>query len=243
MRTKAGLAFVSTVAFLAATVPASGASTDVDWDRGGGPANMSVGLPSPPGWYRAAVGPRSRDKVLYLTFDDGPAVDTPRLLRALRRYEARATFFVLGGAVTNARATVRRMKSDGHAVAVHTWSHPRLTEVPMRTVRRELLTTRRAIGAAAAPCMRPPYGLIDSRVARVALRADLQPIFWTAHIEDWNPHPMQWTVNRLKSATSPGAVILMHDTHEQTVAAVERLLPWWKRHGYRMAVVPACEMG
>lgn len=222
--------------------PAAGVSrhSGVDWDRGGGPANMSVGLPSPPGWYRAAVGPRTREKVLYLTFDDGPAADTPRLLSALRRHEARATFFVLGGALAAGRQTVRRMKSDGHAVAVHTWSHPRLTDIPTPAVRRELRGTQRAIGSGAAPCMRPPYGLIDSTVARVAIRAGLQPTFWTAHIEDWNRHSLSWTVGRLKRSTSPGAVILMHDTHAQTVTAVERVLPWWQRRGYRMAVVPAC---
>ena len=201
---------------------------------------MSVGLPSPPGWYPAAVGPRTREKVLYLTFDDGPAADTPRLLRALRRHGARATFFVLGGALAAGRQTVRRMKSAGHAVAVHTWSHPRLTDAATSAVRRELVSTRRAIGRDVAPCMRPPYGLIDSRVARVAIRSGLQPVFWTAHIEDWRSHSLAWTVERLRRSTAPGAVLLMHDTHAQTVTAVERMLPWWQRRGYRMAVVPAC---
>ncbi|MFN8183579.1 MAG: polysaccharide deacetylase family protein [Candidatus Nanopelagicales bacterium] len=219
--------------------PPAGA-VDVDWNKGGGPQAMRRGLPNPPGWYRAAVGPQTKEKVLYLTFDDGPSVHTPRLLAALHRHRAHATFFVAGGPAKSHPAVIKRMHRDGHAIGNHTWWHPRLTQVTTKRVRTELRSTQRAVGSAMAPCMRPPYGLIDQRVAKAAIGAGFQPVMWTAHIEDWSPHPLSWTIARLRKDTKPGAVILMHDTHGQTVTAVQRLLPWWKKHGWRLEVVPAC---
>ena len=222
---------------------ATGASAEVDvqWNKGSGPAQMAKGLPNPPGWYRAAVGPATTEKVLYVTFDDGPSRFTPRLLKILQKHDARATFFVAGGYAKANPKVIRRMDADGHAIGNHTWWHPRLTEVSTPRVRRELASTKKAIGPIAAPCMRPPYGQIDRRVATVAIDLGLQPVLWTAHIEDWQPHSLAWTVARLKRDTKPGAVILMHDTHAQTIDAVATVLPYWLRKGYRLLPVPACQ--
>jgi peptidoglycan/xylan/chitin deacetylase (PgdA/CDA1 family) len=201
---------------------------------------MRKGLPNPPGWYTAAVGPRVTNKVLYLTFDDGPSRYTAHLLNALRRHKARATFFVAGGPAKTNRDDIRRMRRDGHAIGNHTLRHPRLTDVSTKRVRKELITTGRVVGRSMGPCMRPPYGLIDARVARTSISLGFQPVLWTAHIEDWAPHSARWTIQRLRRGTKPGAVILMHDTHAQTVAAVGKMLPEWREQGYRFKVVPAC---
>lgn len=213
----------------------------VQWNKGSGPVQMKKGLPNPPGWYRAAVGKRPQEKVLFLTFDDGPSGLTRGLLKSLKKYHAHATFFVTGNSSQSQRKLLGKMRKQGHAVGNHTWSHPRLTSVPTRRVKSELGRTSRVIGPAASPCMRPPYGLINERVARASLAAGLQPVLWTAHIEDWAPHSLSWTIQRLHAATKPGAVILMHDTHPQTVAAVRAVLPRWSKMGYRFAVIPACE--
>lgn len=225
------------VALMAGSGPAG--PVDVQWNKGSGPKQMGKGLPNPPGWYEAAVGPRSSQKVLYLTFDDGPAPATPRLLAALKKHGAQATFFVTGYAASQP-GMVRRMHADGHAIGNHTWNHPRLTQVSTPVVRSELLRVRKAVGPRMGPCMRPPYGLVDERVARASIAAGFQPVLWTAHIEDWAPHSFAWTVDQLRKGTKPGAVILMHDTHTQTVAAVEKMLPRWKRQGYSLQTVPTC---
>ena len=211
----------------------------VQWNKGSGPAQMAKGLPDPPGWYRAAVGPRSKSKVLYLTFDDGPSAVTGSLLKALDAYDAKATFFVPGNAGMH-KKQIRRMARAGHAIGNHTFNHLRLTEYSTKRVRSQLRGVERLVGPAIAPCMRPPYGLIDARVAKAAIRLGFQPVMWTAHIEDWQPHSLAWTIDRLQRDTRPGAVILMHDTHGQTVAAVKAMLPRWDKRGYRLEVVPAC---
>ncbi len=86
--------------------PASARPPDVQWNQGSGPAQMGNGLPNPPGWYRAAVGRRTGDKVLYLTLDDGPSSFTRELLKALGRNDSAVTFFVVG----------RQTAADPHAL-------------------------------------------------------------------------------------------------------------------------------
>lgn len=217
--------------------------TRVQWNKGSGPADMGRGVPNPPGWYQAAVGAPAKKKVLYLTFDDGPSTQTPRLLKALRAHGARATFFVSGGTATMHKAELRRMHAQGHAVGNHTWSHDRLTDVSAATLRMQIRKPKQELGGLLNGCMRPPYGLIDQRVAKISLAAGFQPVMWTHHIEDWSPHSLSWTIQRLRKATRPGAVILMHDTHGQTVSAVKAMLPEWKKRGFELIPVPSCRVG
>lgn len=216
-------------------------SVDVQWNKGSGPKQMAKGIPNPPGWYEAAVGSRTSEKVLYLTFDDGPSPHTASLLKALKKYDARATFFVIGPYAQANPAMIKRMHRQGHAIGNHTWNHPRMTQIPTSQVRSELRRTKAVTGSAMGPCMRPPYGMVNSRVAKASIAEGFQPVLWTQHIEDWAPHSLAWTVDRLQADTRPGAVILMHDTHAQTVAAVKQMLPRWVKQGYSFAAVPACQ--
>lgn len=217
------------------------APVDVQWNKGSGPVRMGKGLPNPPGWYRAAVGAGTPAKILYLTFDDGPSRFTPALLKTLRRHDAVATFFITGRAAAQRPGLVGRARRAGNAIGNHTYGHPRLVDLPTRAVRTQLRRTAKVVPGRVGPCMRPPYGLINARVARASIAAGYQPVLWTSHIEDWESHDVRWTVHRLQRLTKPGAVILMHDTHARTVSAVRKMLPRWRAAGYRYAVVPVCE--
>lgn len=216
------------------------AGVKVRWNQGGGPADMGKGLPNPPGWYEAAVGAPTKQKVIYLTLDDGPSRYTPALVTALKKHDAAATFFVSGGTSTMYKPLLRKMQRNGNAVGNHTWSHAQLSRVSTATARDQILRPRRELGSLLDSCMRPPYGLINEKVAKIAIGAGFQPVMWTAHIEDWRPHSFEWTVQRLRASTRPGAVILGHDTHAQTVKAVTRMLPVWKKMGYTLRPVPSC---
>lgn len=221
--------------------PSRTALDKVDWDSGWGAKERAAGLPNPKGWYRALMGPTSGAKVIYLTFDDGPTAGvTPQLLDLLGRHKAKATFFVLGGSAAGEPAAIRRMRREGHAVANHTWDHPELTTLSAAGVRSQLKRTTKAAGGAMGACMRPPYGRIDTQTAEQAIDLGLAPVLWTAHIEDWNTHPVAWYTQRLREATKPGAIILMHDTKSATVAAVAVMLPKWRKQGYQLAAIPRC---
>lgn len=231
---------------VSATPTASAAP--VNWDSGGrGTPAMAAGLPSPTDWYAAAFGAPSEQKVLYLTFDDGPARDTEALLTELEAAGGKATFFVLGQQAAEIPSMVRRIVAGGHAIGNHTWDHPELTSLSTAEVADQLSRTTEAVNSAVpggmGSCMRPPYGLIDDNVAAVSLAQQLQPILWTAHAEDWNQPSVTAMVADLREATRPGSVILLHDGgggRQNTLDAVAAMLPEWRTQGYSLAPIPAC---
>ncbi len=220
----------------------------VNWNSGGrGTPAMAAGLPSPTDWYAAAFGSPTEQKVLYLTFDDGPARDTEALLAELKAAGAKATFFVLGQQAAENPSMLRRIVADGHAIGNHSWDHPELTSLTAEEVAGQLSRTTAAVDSAVpgrmGGCMRPPYGLIDDQVAAVALSQHLQPILWTAHAEDWNQPSVPSMVADLRDATRPGAVILLHDgggSRQNTLDAVAAMLPEWRSQGYTLSPIPVC---
>lgn len=223
----------------------SGWDVPVTWGGRDTPG-MGDGIPNPHGWYQAAFGTRTKEKILYLTFDDGPSAGmTDALLAELAKYDALATFFVVGSQVSTHRDEIQRIVSRGHALGDHTMTHADLDSLSAQAVRSELSGVQQLLGPALGRCMRPPYGLIDNKVATISKSLNLMPILWTGHAQDWSPPSTSKMIEMLQHATEPGAVILLHDAadKERTLATVAAMLPWWQSHGYRLETVPACQRG
>lgn len=228
----------------AASGQAPDPSVRVDWGDGRNVPGMNRGVPNPPGWYDAAFGGPAHEKVLYLTFDDGPwPRTTSRLLALLRKYDASATFFVVGQQVRKHPQLVRAIAASGNAMGDHTRDHADLVALGATAARRQLAAVQDEVGASLGGCMRPPYGLIDAQVAAISASLHLTPILWTAHASDWDQPPVARMVASLKHATRSGAVLLLHDgggPRNRTVTATARMLPWWREHGYRLDIIAAC---
>ncbi len=217
----------------------------VDWGDGRNTRGMSIGIPNPPGWYTAAFGARTTDKVIYLTYDDGPWPPyTDQILSLLADNNAKATFFVTGSQADQHPEYLRRIAAAGHALGDHTMTHADLVGLDKQQIRRELAGVKRIVGPILGPCVRPPYGLIDEKVASVSADLNLMPILWTAHAQDWNPGSINQMVRMLKKGTEPGAVVLLHDSagKEKSIEATRVMLAWWKSQGYRLESVPACRV-
>ena len=220
-------------------------SVDVDWDSGKGTPEIPALDPSPTGWYEAAFGgpPSTQGRVLYVTFDDGPGAATDDVLDILSQYNAKATFFVVGSEAAQSPATLDAIKSGGHALGAHSYSHPDLTTLSREGVREQLQSTIE-VAPQIGGCMRPTYGAIDAQTGSVAEEMSLQPIMWTGQAFDWRPPPVAKIVSDIKLATTPGAVILLHDgggDRSNTVAALRELMPFWRSQGYQLAAIPACQ--
>ena len=222
------------------------ATVSVDWGDGRNTAGMSSGVPNPAGWYESAFGTRTAEKILYLTYDDGPWPPyTDEVLALLAKYQAKATFFVTGGQAKAHPQLLEQTVSEGHALGDQTMTHADLVGLSRKQVKAELAGVQQIVGSRLGGCMRPPYGLINTKVADVSRSLGLTPILWTAHAQDWNPPSVAQMVTMLKKGTSPGAVILLHDSagKEKTIEATRQMLPWWQAQGYRLETVPACRVG
>jgi peptidoglycan-N-acetylglucosamine deacetylase len=184
-----------------------------------------------------------RDGTLALTFDDGPnPAVTPRLLDLLDRYDARATFFVIGRHVRACPAVAAEIALRGHALGNHTDTHPNLLWLSRAQIVDELgrcgASILNATGQRTA-LMRPPYGYRGPQVHAAARQAGLgSPIMWSVAARDWTPQPIAQLIHRLKSVRA-GDIVLLHDgfhgalggDRHQTVGALEHWLPRWKAQG------------
>jgi peptidoglycan/xylan/chitin deacetylase (PgdA/CDA1 family) len=181
-----------------------------------------------------------RVKCIALTFDDGPSRYTSTLLDTLRKYDAKATFFLVGRQVQKYPDLVKRMAARGHEIGNHTWSHPHLSELFEGEIDVQLTKTqdiiRKTVGKRPA-IMRPPFGETDQRVAAVAAELGLPQILWTGSTRDWASRDADAITERTLALARRNGIILLHDTEPETVKAVPRILRALKKQGYRF--VPA----
>ncbi|WP_427920704.1 polysaccharide deacetylase family protein [Streptomyces sp. cg40] len=177
-------------------------------------------------------------KCIALTFDDGPAVTyTATLLKYLAQYKARVTFFTVGQNVAAHPELVRAEARAGHEVGNHSWSHPDLTRLTTAQVKQQLDRTSAAIKAATgtAPTLfRPPYGAVD---AQVKAATTLSPVLWDVDTEDWKYRDAAKVARTVIDKASRNDVVLMHDIHPTSVAAVPEILKTLTAEGYRFVTV------
>jgi peptidoglycan/xylan/chitin deacetylase (PgdA/CDA1 family) len=170
-----------------------------------------------------------------LTFDDGPNEGTAPALEVLRRKRVRATFMLRGDSVRAYASVVKRMMADGHDIGNHAYSHPDLTTLSSHEISAEIARTQAEISALTgrAPTLaRPPYGLFDESVLRVYRDFGLTNVLWTVHSEDWTSANVDTIVSRTVDGSVPGAVILLHEQHAGTRAALPRIIDGLRARGY-----------
>jgi peptidoglycan/xylan/chitin deacetylase (PgdA/CDA1 family) len=184
-----------------------------------------------------------RGRTLALTFDDGPNPSvTPALLDLLDRYQARATFFLIGRHVRACPDLAGEIARRGHALGNHTYTHPNLLWLSRARVRDELERCSASILEATGQrpaIMRPPHGYRGPQVHAAAREAGLDPvIMWSKNTRDWTRQSIQQLIERLRTV-QPRDIVLMHDgfhgalngDRRQTVEALEYWLPRWKAEG------------
>lgn len=208
--------------------------------RPGSSATTLVRPPHAPWRVRAPRLPAvdcAKVKCVALTFDDGPGPYTARLLGHLARAGARATFFMLGQKVRPYAALLRRMVAEGHEVANHSWSHPDLTHLSSAAIRSQVGRTQEAIHQATGvkpKVFRPPYGSTNARVARAA---GLPQILWSVDTLDWRYHSVQRNARVGVREPRRGGIVLFHDIHPASVAAIPQVLTGLARKGFRFVTV------
>jgi peptidoglycan/xylan/chitin deacetylase (PgdA/CDA1 family) len=177
-----------------------------------------------------------------ITFDDGPNPDlTPRLLDMLKERGIKATFFVVGKNVEEYPAIVARMAAEGHEVANHSWSHPTLTKLGFESFRKQIENTNEAIAKATGKrpvLMRPPYGATNVGLnKRLNEQFGLKVVLWSVDPLDWKYRNSNRVYNWIIQNTRPGSIILAHDIHGTTVAAMPATLDALLAKGYKFATV------
>lgn len=176
-------------------------------------------------------------KMVALTFDDGPSIYTKDILDQLEKYNAHATFFVVGNRVSGYASTVRRAYQLGCEIGNHSWSHPNLASVSVKTMKNEIDKTdaaiKKVIGKKSA-LLRPPYGAVDSDVKQYAGKP---LIHWSIDTLDWSTRNSSKTISAVLNNVRDGSIVLMHDLYAATRTAAVSLIPKLISRGYQLVTV------
>ncbi|CAM3982157.1 polysaccharide deacetylase family protein [Cohnella lubricantis] len=185
-----------------------------------------------------------------LTFDDGPdPVYTPKLLDALKRYDAKATFFVVGAHAEQNPELIRRMHEEGHAIGIHNYVHRSNWIMSPWTVKRHVLRTSQIIESITGKqpqYYRPPWGIVN--IFDFAQLRSLNIVLWTKMFGDWKKKVGADNLYRkMRESFFPGQVFLLHDRGDtfgadeeapaHTIAAVERILEDGRELGLQFVAI------
>jgi peptidoglycan-N-acetylglucosamine deacetylase len=211
----------------------------------GAPGGLAIGLQSYP--QTLALD----DREVVLTLDDGPLPGpTDKVLDALRLYDAKASFFLIGRNAVANPGHVRRMAAEGHTVAHHTMNHPwtlrqRSFEAGKQDIEQGIRAVQSAqglgTGGITTPLFRYP-GFADTPALNTWLAgqniavigSDLWASDWTAMSPD-----RQLTLLMGRLARARKGIILLHDVVGQTAVMFPAFLQALCNGGYRVANMKA----
>ena len=173
-----------------------------------------------------------------LTFDDGPDAETTgEILDVLEKYDAKATFFVVGKQAKQFPEVLKRQIANGHEIANHTFSHANLKKLSTKGIENEIFKTDKIVSNATGfvpKFVRAPYGNVNSKVKDVANKPF---IYWSVDTRDWETRNTQSTINSVLKNASDGDIILMHDIYPTTAKAVETIVKELTNRGFNLVTV------
>jgi peptidoglycan/xylan/chitin deacetylase (PgdA/CDA1 family) len=184
------------------------------------------------------AGKRGRD--VAFTFDDGPGPYTRLVMKKLRQAHERATFFDVGISIN---AWPGRLPQELKVAAIgdHTYSHPDLPTLPPAQIEFQLQRTKQMIQAQSGEhvdLFRAPYGASNATVEEIAKRLRLLEIMWTQDSRDSLGANWLQIIKNVENGLHPGAIILFHENHGQTVRALTTLLPLLHRRHLQSVSLP-----
>lgn len=174
------------------------------------------------------------EKVLYLTFDDGPhETATPFVLDELKKHHAKATFFCIGKNVVKHREIYKRIIEEGHAVGNHTYHHLNGWKTNDEEYINDIEQASKEIDS---KLFRPPYGKI-TRFQSSIVKRQSSIIMWDVLSGDFDVtiQPKRCLANVLYHSKK-GSIIVFHDSTkawERMSFALPKVLEHFSKEGYQ----------
>lgn len=177
-----------------------------------------------------------------ITFDDGvDPVMTPKVLDVLNRYDAKATFFIVGEKAVRHPEIVRRIVADGHGIGNHSyfhkWNFPlKSTSKIFNEIEMCKLALQKTVGFDTI-LFRPPFGVTNPMVGRAARKAGVVSIGWSIRSLDTMGHSIAQVRERVARQVKSGQVILLHDNRAGADILLEGILIDINKKGLRTATI------
>ncbi len=192
-------------------------------------------------------GPAGKRQVA-LTFDDAPdAKFTPQVLDMLKKYNVKATFFVVGNRAEAHPEIVKRIIREGHAIGNHSYNHANLPKLADANFRDQVLRTEKilkGITGSSAKMIRPPYGNISENQIKWLASQKFRIVNWNIDSLDWKGLNAEQVSTNILTHIKPGAIILQHSAggHGEdltgTVQSLPKVIQKLRSDGVRLVTIP-----
>lgn len=193
---------------------------------------------------------KENEKVIYLTFDDGPSEHTERLLELLKKYKIRATFFCVANFAEKRQKIIEKMQEDGHVIALHSLKHKNAMLQGVYETKKDLeqsLKIMKKLGVN-IKYYRPPWGDSNLYLLNKLKKENLQLILWNIMAEDWEANTTEEIIaNKLLDRVNNGDIICLHDGRGKnnapikTIQALEKVIPIFLEKGYTFKTIDEYE--
>ena len=189
-------------------------------------------------WDKHVQASQSKEKKVYLTFDDGPIPDlTPWVLTTLKSYGAKATFFCVGENIRQHYGLYQQLTNEGHRVGNHTYHHLDGWKTGNFQYLRNILRCEKLMddGSNQHKLFRPPYGKIKlKQIQQLSPRYEI--IMWDILSGDFDPDfNHEVCLERCRQNTQPGTIIIFHDNYKaqkNLTYVLPRYLEHFSEQGY-----------
>ena len=178
------------------------------------------------------------DKLIALTFDDGPNYNTGKVLDVLAKYNVKATFFVLGSKAKDNKKILKREYDSGMEIGNHTFNHLLLTKYKENVIKDEIDKTSSVIFEVTGrypKLLRPSYGVYNNIVKKIG---NMPIIIWDIDTLDWKYHNSKRIASRVINKVKDGDIILMHDIYSATANSLNIIIPELQNRGYTFVTIP-----
>lgn len=185
-------------------------------------------------------------KIVALTFDDGPTVsNTEKILAVLKQHNVKATFFLVGQDIAANPLQAKQIAADGHEIGNHSYSHSRMVFKSQEFIAREIDQTNKLIkkaGYQGPVYFRPPYGKKFLSLPYYLNKTKLKTITWDVAPEnDLAPGASSIEIaSTILNAVKPGSIVLLHvmfQSRQNSLKAVPLVINGLKAQGYRFVTV------
>ncbi len=177
-------------------------------------------------------------KTIAFSFDDGPSgLKTEKIINTLNRNHANASFFLVGNKVNSYKNCLKLMQEGNHEIGNHSYNHANLTKLKNNGLTDNITKTDniiKDITGSVPVVIRPPYGSVNDYVIN---SIDKTFYLWSVDTNDWHYRDTNYIVNHIITHAKDGDIVLMHDSYDTTVKAVEEVLPKLYLMGYQVTSV------